>query len=490
MSERAVIYTRISRDREGAGLGVERQEQDCRELGARLGLTVAEVYADNDLSATNLRRPRPGYRQMCADLDRPGAPRVVLSWHTDRLHRQPRELEDWIDLAEARGIVVNTVKAGPIDLVTPAGQMIARQLGAVARYESQHKAERVARKMAQIRDDGGWHGGPVPFGWRRAEKGRLELNPAEAALVVRGTRMLLGGRSLGAIVETFNASGLRSHQGRGAPWGRKTVARALARWANAGLVTHRDQPIGPATWPALADLSQADSPKITADDVRAVRQILAANAANRHQHRTIGNATTWLLGGIARCTCGAPMRSSSGGAANQTRPVYRCTAGGPGHVTRHIPPLDEFIRELVAARLREPDLADLLAPPADDVDPAALRAEADAARTNLEALAVMLGDATLDPAGYKVAAGRARARLDAAEAALSASLRRSPLAPVLAAADPGAAFLAAGIDVQRTVVRELLDLTLYRPARGARFDLDSVVRGIVWRHQKWQQDVA
>ena len=47
----AAIYARISRDREGAGLGVERQEADCRALAERLGWDVVAVYVDNDISA-------------------------------------------------------------------------------------------------------------------------------------------------------------------------------------------------------------------------------------------------------------------------------------------------------------------------------------------------------------------------------------------------------------------------------------------------------
>ena len=55
MSEgrKAAIYVRISRDREGAGLGVQRQEQDCRELAERLGWHVVGVYPDNDVSASD-----------------------------------------------------------------------------------------------------------------------------------------------------------------------------------------------------------------------------------------------------------------------------------------------------------------------------------------------------------------------------------------------------------------------------------------------------
>ena len=47
----AAVYCRISDDREGAGLGVARQEADCRQRAAALGWTVVGLYVDNDLSA-------------------------------------------------------------------------------------------------------------------------------------------------------------------------------------------------------------------------------------------------------------------------------------------------------------------------------------------------------------------------------------------------------------------------------------------------------
>jgi DNA invertase Pin-like site-specific DNA recombinase len=48
----AAIYCRISRDREGAGLGVQRQEEDCRQLAASLGWTVVRAS-----SLTTTSRP-------------------------------------------------------------------------------------------------------------------------------------------------------------------------------------------------------------------------------------------------------------------------------------------------------------------------------------------------------------------------------------------------------------------------------------------------
>ena len=94
VTRRAALYCRISKDREGAGLGVDRQERDCRALAARLGWDIVAVHTDNDLSAYSGKR-RPGYEALLDDL-RSGHADAVITWHLDRLHRSPVELEDYI----------------------------------------------------------------------------------------------------------------------------------------------------------------------------------------------------------------------------------------------------------------------------------------------------------------------------------------------------------------------------------------------------------
>jgi site-specific DNA recombinase len=87
-----VIYARISLDRTGGGLGVERQIEDCTRLAAGRGWTVVDVLSDNDVSAFTGRR-RPAYRGLLERM-RSGEVEVVVAWHTDRLRRSPRELEE------------------------------------------------------------------------------------------------------------------------------------------------------------------------------------------------------------------------------------------------------------------------------------------------------------------------------------------------------------------------------------------------------------
>jgi site-specific DNA recombinase len=163
VTRRALIYSRISKDRAGAGLGVDRQRQDCEELAERLGWTVVDDYSDNDLSAYS-GKPRPGYKALLADLEA-GRADAVLVWHTDRLHRRPVELEHYIAVCEPRGIVTQTVKAGDLDLATPSGRMVARMLGSAARYEVEHMIERQQAAKLQAANAGRWKGGRRAFGY-------------------------------------------------------------------------------------------------------------------------------------------------------------------------------------------------------------------------------------------------------------------------------------------------------------------------------------
>lgn len=104
---------------------------------------------------------------------------VVLCWHADRLHRSNAELEDYINVVEPRDITTETVKAGMIDLNTPVGRMVARQLCTIARYESEHRAERVA-----VARPGGNATAPVRIDARpesRREDGRPEPDPPRTA---------------------------------------------------------------------------------------------------------------------------------------------------------------------------------------------------------------------------------------------------------------------------------------------------------------------
>lgn len=80
-----------------------------------------------------------------------------MSWHPDRLYRQPAELEDLILIVEDHKTEIATVKEGDLDLSTPTGRLMARMLGAIAKYEVEHKQERILRKVQELVEAGRIH---------------------------------------------------------------------------------------------------------------------------------------------------------------------------------------------------------------------------------------------------------------------------------------------------------------------------------------------
>jgi hypothetical protein len=127
----AGLYLRMSRDAEARGLGIGRQRKDGEALAARLGWPIVQEYSDNDLSASRYsRKPRPGYGQMLQDLQE-GTINAVVVYDQDRLVRQPKELEELLEVCDrARAWHIAAV-SGEIDVRNSDDLFRARILAAV-----------------------------------------------------------------------------------------------------------------------------------------------------------------------------------------------------------------------------------------------------------------------------------------------------------------------------------------------------------------------
>ncbi|HEY8111252.1 MAG TPA: recombinase family protein, partial [Actinomycetes bacterium] len=294
---RAGIYVRISQDRAGAGLGVQRQETDCRALAERKGWEVAGVYPDNDVSAYS-GKPRPEWERLNADV-RAGAIDAIVCWHVDRLTRSPRELEDVIDLADRLGLGLATV-TGEIDLATPTGRMVARMMGAAARHEAEHKAERQARQHRQAAEAGKVSGGGTrPFGYA---EDRVTVVEPEAEIIRECARRVLVGEGLTSVCRDLAVRDVRTPTGN--RWRRNTLRQLLASARISGRREHTSRSSWSGTRPLLGEITkEAVWPAIiTPVESDRLRAILSSP-----DRRKVGAVTgrRYLLSGILRCgKCG------------------------------------------------------------------------------------------------------------------------------------------------------------------------------------------
>ncbi len=404
---------------------------------------------------------------MLADLDE-GRVDAVVVWHTDRLHRSPRELEEYVDVCEHHKVVTQTVKAGELDLATPSGRAMARTLGAWARFEVEHKSERTRAAQLQAAQAGRWLGGGRPFGWQVRDDGTADVDDAEAAEVRRAAAALLDGASLGSVVADLNARGVKTATGR--QWSYTSVRQVLTRPRNAGLSEYQGEVVGRSLWPAL----------LSEDTWRSVCALLT----DPDRRRSSSNRVRWLLAGLALCgKCAAPLRSAtatSNRAKGTTRTVYRCTTGGPGHVARAADPLDQFVSALVVGRLSRPDAVELMTPVGNREDAEALRVEAVTLRRRLDDLASAFADGDLTRSQLTTGTERVRGRLAEVEAGMAAAARGSALG-VFAGADPATVWDALAVDRRRAVVAELMTVTVLPSGRtGRTFDPEHV--SIQWRN--------
>jgi site-specific DNA recombinase len=446
MSARAAVYARISRDRVGAGLGVDRQEQDCRALAAQLGWSITVVRADNDLSAYT-GKPRPGYLALLDDI-RAGHVDVVLAWHTDRLHRSPTELEQYIDICEPRGVPTHTVKAGPLDLATPSGRMAARIHGAVARYEVEHMIERQQSAKLQAATAGRWKGGRRPYGY---EDDGVTVRPAEAAEVLRASEAILRGVSLRGLAADLNARGLTTSTG--GRWRQDTVRKVLLRPRNAGLMEHRGEVVGPAAWAAIVP-----------EDIWRGAVALLNSPARRTQ---LSSVRRWLGSGLYKCHCGALVRSYSNGTGRDWSHVaYACTSGVK-HLTRKADEVDDLVTEFLIERLRRPGAAEVLDGPAAQ-DTSDDRVQVAALRARLDELAALFAAGDLNASQLRTASALLQRQLTEAESRIADSSRTQVLVGLVDQADPAAAWAGLDIDRRRAVIHHLMTVTLLPSGKGRR----------------------
>jgi site-specific DNA recombinase len=352
----AAVYCRISQDREGAGLGVTRQEADCRALCERRGWTVVEVYTDNDVSAYS-GKPRPNWARLIEDV-RAGHIGAIVGWHVDRLTRSPRELEDVIDMADRYGLELATV-TGEVDLSTPTGRLVARMLGAAASAVRPCVLLRGGRQAAEAGRVSG--GGIRPFGYA---DDRTTILEEEAAIIRECAARVLAGESLASVCRDLADRGITGTGGRG--WKATTLRTMLMSARISGRREHKPRAAGghkrpgpgdivaTAVWPAI--ISPTDSDRLRA---------LLGDAQRRT--RLPGTGRTYLLSGILRCgRCGGGLvgRPKSG------TPRYVCpnTPGGStcGKIATVAEPTETLVRDLVLTALDSPEMLARLHAQQDD----------------------------------------------------------------------------------------------------------------------------
>jgi site-specific DNA recombinase len=463
VAQRAAIYARISSDREADGLAIGRQLEDCERLAIERGWRVAERYVDQDVSAYK-SRVRPAYRRMLADLHAGSIDGVVV-YHLDRLHRQPRELEEFFDVCKAAGVDDLATVTGRINLADPDGQFQARILGAVAKKESDDKSRRIRRKHEELAAAGKVSGGGTrPYGFA---SDRRTIRPGEAAVIREAATRLLAGESVRSICANLNERGERTVTG--VEWKQQTLRRMLASGRISGQREHRGAIVGPAEWPAI----------ITPAETERIRTLFSDPA-----RRTNRTARRYLLARLLRCgLCGSTLVSRP--RADGTR-RYVCASGpgfgGCGRITILAEHVEQVVTEAVLFRLDSPELAASLQGRSDDPVAAEWQAEAERAQAQLDELATAYAQQLISLQEWLTVRNEIEQRLQAARKKLATLNRVSALDGYLGgASELRQEWETMPLSRQAAIIAAVLDHAVIAPAIRGRNTLDPSRITFVWR---------
>lgn len=376
-------YLRISEDPLALFRGVDRQLPDTERLGERLGwgaFTDETTYIENDTSAFKKKRVmladgkygyrviRPVWSRMLEDLEA-GIIDGIIVYDLDRLVRQPRDLEDLIDLIEQCKKPVQGV-TGSIELMTSNGRLNARLLVAVALKSSEDTSRRVARAAVADAEAGSLiRGGRRRYGW--AQDGMTRV-AGEAMVIVRMRDMVMDGASVGTVATTLRREGVPTVTG--APWTRPVVMQILRSPRLAGIRAYsgRFHEVRPSQhdwrlravrkdgdyvygkWETILPTEEWESLQIALDSHQ--------EASGRVRRVDPGAyCRKYLLSGILRCgLCGGRMT----GRNIREIPTYSCRPkdlGGCNGVSRNAKKVDAAVLALIEAYFQRLDIPEVTA---------------------------------------------------------------------------------------------------------------------------------
>ncbi|WP_331743952.1 recombinase family protein (plasmid) [Streptomyces sp. NBC_01136] len=246
--EPAALYCRISQADDDDQTGVDRQERICREIAERRGLTIdpAHVFVDNSRSAWSRGRKRPGWDQLLERAQRREF-RHVIAYHPDRLMRQPRDLEELLQVSDEHQIMLHG-EANRRNLSDPDDRFILRIEVAHDCRSSDDTSRQLKSALKERAETGLPHSGKRRFGY---EADGMTVREDEAEIVREVFDRYLKGQSPSAIALILHKRGIKTVYGK--EWTQGTVRALLDSRHVAGIRMHQGEEVGQGKWPAIID---------------------------------------------------------------------------------------------------------------------------------------------------------------------------------------------------------------------------------------------
>ncbi len=361
------LYARVSTGKQAEkDLSIPDQLCQMREWCKGQGVAVAMEYVEPGASATDDRRPE--FQRMIAEATLTPAPFEAIIVHSrSRFFRDLFQCLSYERTLKRAGVKVISITQRTSD--DPAGEMASTIFSLFDEYQSKENGKHTLRAMKENARQGYFNGNKPPFGYRAVEteakgrkgkKKRLEIDPAEAAIVRQVFDLYLHGHR----GQCFGEKGIATHLNgrgvtlRGQKWTKNKVHTLLSNTTYRGeYVFNRTSNKTGEAKPELEWIKVAVEPIVDAGTFEQVRVRRATRTPEKVPPR-IANSPT-LLTGLLKCGCcgaGMTLATGKGGKYRYYKCQTRIAKGNSTCASQNIPmeKLDELVLHALADKVFTP----------------------------------------------------------------------------------------------------------------------------------------